>query len=429
MSRGVACWTSVEDSMVVLGPPRSGKGLHVVVPMIVDSIGAVITTSTRPDNLAITFASRSRRGPVAVFDPQGLASGVPSATRWSPIRGCEDPQVAMIRARALCAERVEGVENGSFWTQQCLAAVRCLLHAAALGGVSATTLYDWSLSPVAAEQAVEILLASNGSAAWWSALRAMLSSDPRQRDSIWAMVSNVFAAFADPKVLRALSPEPGEQFEPATFLRDRGTLYLLGTATGSAATATLVSALIEDVLECARRQAAESPGSRLDPPLSVVLDEAANYPLPSLPALMSDGGGTGITTFVVLQSLAQARARWGQHEASTIWDSAIVKVILGGGGNADDLRDLSALIGTRSDVKLNSTWGADGKRSVSAVSFDTPILDPGRLRTLRFGMGVLLLRSAAPIMLTMSKWTDRPDAPGLRRDRSMFEAGLARRPV
>ena len=31
-----------------------------------------------------------------------------------------------------------------------------------------------------------------------------------------------------------------------------------------------------------------------------------------------EGGGTGITTVVVLQSLAQARARWGQQEAAAI---------------------------------------------------------------------------------------------------------------
>ena len=50
---------------------------------------------------------------------------------------------------------------------------------------------------------------------------------------------------------------------------------------------------MEDVVEAARRRAAASPGARLDPPLSLVLDEAANYPLPSL---MSEGGGTGIST-------------------------------------------------------------------------------------------------------------------------------------
>jgi type IV secretion system protein VirD4 len=74
---GVDCWAGVRDSTVLLGPPGSGKGLHVVIPMILDAPGPVITTSTRPDNLAVALRERARRGPVAVFDPEGLAPGVP----------------------------------------------------------------------------------------------------------------------------------------------------------------------------------------------------------------------------------------------------------------------------------------------------------------------------------------------------------------
>ena len=117
--------------MVLLGPPRSGKGYNVVIPMVLDAPGAVITTATRADNLSATMTARALRGPVGVFDPQGLATGVPSALRWSPVRGCERPQTAMIRANALCSDAGEGTESGSFWRQQTVAAVRCLLHAAA----------------------------------------------------------------------------------------------------------------------------------------------------------------------------------------------------------------------------------------------------------------------------------------------------------
>jgi type IV secretory pathway TraG/TraD family ATPase VirD4 len=55
--------------MVILGPPRSGKGLHLVIPMILDAPGPVINTSTRPDNLTTTLRARQKHGPVAVFDP------------------------------------------------------------------------------------------------------------------------------------------------------------------------------------------------------------------------------------------------------------------------------------------------------------------------------------------------------------------------
>lgn len=86
-SHGKQVWASVEDSILLIGPPRSGKGLHIVIPAILDAPGAVVTTSTRPDNLTATMRARERVGPVAVFDPQHLAEGVSSGLRWSPIRG------------------------------------------------------------------------------------------------------------------------------------------------------------------------------------------------------------------------------------------------------------------------------------------------------------------------------------------------------
>jgi type IV secretory pathway TraG/TraD family ATPase VirD4 len=424
-SRGARMWSNVRDSAVLLGPPGSGKGLHIVIPMILDSPGAVMTTSTRPDNLTVTMDARAALGPVAVFDPQGLADGVPSATRWSPIRGCEMPQTAMIRARALCSDPSDGVENGSFWAQQTYTVVRCLLHAAALDGRQPVELFRWSLSPVVAEEAVDILKSSPKAApAWATALEAIISADPRQRDSTWAMVSNTFAALADPRVLDAVSPAEGEAFDPETFLRNRGTVYLLGTASGASATAGLIGAFVEDVVEVARKLAAGSTGARLDPPLDLILDEGANYPLPSLPALMSEGGGTGIHTLVVLQSLAQARSKWGQQDAESIWDSATVKLILGGSGNADDLRDLSALIGQREHKRVNESWGADGRKSISMSVQDTPILDPGQLRMLRFGNAVLLMRAAPPIMLTLRRWIDRQDAKSLQCNRSALEQAI-----
>ena len=209
-SRGVDCYASVEDSMVLLGPPRSGKGLHVVINAILDAPGAVITTSTRPDNLTATLTARAKSGPVAVFDPQGLAPGVPSTTKWSPIRGCESPQIALVRAKALTTGAARGTTDANFWQSAAEQAVRCLLHAAALDGKGSQDLYRWSLSAPQAREAVTILATHPGAASsWHQALEAILSSDQRQRDSVWAMVTIAFAPLADPRVLDAVSPAPG----------------------------------------------------------------------------------------------------------------------------------------------------------------------------------------------------------------------------
>lgn len=71
-SEDVPLYASLEESMLLLGPPRSGKGVGVLVGAIIDAPGPVITTSSRADNLAMTMHKRAEKGPVAVFDPQGF---------------------------------------------------------------------------------------------------------------------------------------------------------------------------------------------------------------------------------------------------------------------------------------------------------------------------------------------------------------------
>ena len=214
-SRGVECWGCVRDSTVILGPPGAGKGLHLVVPMVLDAPGPLVTTSTRPDNLAVALATRARRGPVAVFDPQGLAPGVPSAARWSPLRGCDRPGPPWAGRSPWWATPARGTENSSFWAQQTVQAVRCLLHAGALGGKTALDLYRWSLSPAGAKYAVEVLGDDPRAATSWPrALDAIISAERRTRDSVWAMVANTFAPLADPTVLATVSPGPTVGFDP-----------------------------------------------------------------------------------------------------------------------------------------------------------------------------------------------------------------------
>lgn len=419
-------WASVEDSILLIGPPRSGKGLHVVIPAILDAPGAVVTTSTRPDNLTACLRARARIGPVAVFDPQHLAEGLPAGLRWSPIRGCESPQTAMIRAAGLASATglaSGGVEGGDFWEGKTRGALQCLLHAAALDKRHPVELFRWTLDPSAAAEAVAILTNHPRAAIGWNdSLAAMIDADPRTRDSVWQGVSLALAALADPRVLHAVSPGDGEAFDPEQFIKQRGTLFLLATGAGAGNSASLVAALVEDLIETARRLAARSTGARLDPPLLLALDEIGNLaPLPSLPTLMAEGGGTGITTLAVLQSLAQARDKWSEHQAGAIWDASIVKLILGGASNSKDLQDLSTLIGERDELTDTTTVGDYGSRSNQRSVRRVSILPPDRIRTLPFGTAVTLLRSAPPIITDLAPWPARPDGKQLAAERAEIE--------
>ncbi|WUK77212.1 TraM recognition domain-containing protein [Kribbella sp. NBC_00359] len=416
-SRGRQCWSSVEDSEIVLGPPRSGKGLHQIIGAIIDAPGAVVTTSTRPDNLVATVELRRTTGPVAVFDPQGL--GELEGIRWSPVRGCENPTTAIVRASGLAAGAgftKGGVSDGAFWHGQTEMALRGLLHAAAIDAAGVAQLYRWSLEPASAIEAVTILNRSTDAAdGWGDTLDGIVRMDGRTRDAVWAGVRSALSALADPAVRRSFDPAAREGLDPKTFIADRGTIYLLGTGLGASATSAFIAALLEDITETARHLAAGCPGGRLEPPLALILDEIANLcALPSLPSLMADGGGSGISTLVVIQSLAQAREKWGEQAAAALWDAATLRLILGGSAQPRDLQDLAAVCGDRDEEIRNWSRGPDGKRTVSTSTRRIPILPPDIIRTLPLGTGILLARTAPPILLNMTPWPARPDAPHIR---------------
>ena len=139
---------------------------------------------------------------------------------------------------------------------------------------------------------------------------------------------------------------------------------------------------------------------------------------------MAEGGGTGITTMPVLQSLAQARDKWSDNAAGAIWDSSIVKIILGGASNSRDLQDLSTLIGDRDEATDSTTVGDRGSRSSQRSVRRVAIMPPETIRTLPFGTGLILLRSAPPIVARLRAWTARPDRKALQADRDLIESGL-----
>lgn len=403
-------WGSVEDSYLYLGPPRSGKGVHLVIPQALDAPGALLVTSTRPDTLHATRTHRQTRGPVLVFDPQSLAPGEPRL-RWAPTRGCTDPLVAINRARALAAGAMltkGSTSDGEYWQQMTAAVLRTYLHAAALTGRPISDVLAWASRP-SDPTPVRILRQESAAAGGWAEeLAAQAGADPRQRDSVWSGVRRAVDSLADPRVLDACSPDTVDAFDPHEFLDANGSLYLLGTTGVQLSVAPLITALLEDLLDTARKRAAALPGGRLDPPLLLLLDEAANIaPIPSLPNLMSDGGGSGITTVAVLQSLAQARARWGETGADSMWDAATTKVVLGGLAHAEDLHRISRLAGDIDRPLVTRSTGANGP-SRSVTSQRLPALPLERIRCLPAGQALVLARRVAPVHVQLDPWWQHP---------------------
>ena len=56
-----------------------------------------------------------------------------------------------------------------------------------------------------------------------------------------------------------------------------------------------------------------------------------------------------------------------------------------------------------------------------------PVMPPETIRMLPFGTGLVLLRSAPPLVTDLRPWTTRPDAAELRSERAGIEDSLRRR--
>lgn len=434
-SKGQPVWMSCERSLLVVGPPGSGKGLHIAINAILDAPGPVITTSTKPDNLKATLLARATHGPVFVFDPQGmLGDTFAHLGAWDPVDGCEDPMRAATRADALAANTGIGdASENRIWRQHAKTVLETVLHAAALQGETIDTAYIWMQSQHSLRKAHNILEDHPDACPTWDErLRGIIDNpDPRFVGSVMSVVAAAVAPLALPVVRNALTPTPSRPaFTAETLLAMSGTLYALATDRGAAAASGLVSALIEDVAYIARRIAARSPGGRMDPPVLFLLDECANVaPIPSLPALLADGRGQNLTVIPIFQALAQVRSRYGDDDASTVFSASQLKLILGGTDDADDLRDLSSLVGERDD------WYSTTSRSAHALAFDSnaststslrkvPILPPDAIRAIPFGSAVLLMSQAEPIALRMRPWTARPDAARVTGQQATVEAEI-----
>lgn len=422
-SRGRDVYVSIEDSVALEGPPRSGKGYRVLISAILDWSGPLITTSTTNDNLTATMRPRARRGTVHVFDPQGL-SGIRHPLRVSPLAGCEDPLVAMQRGTAIITGTALGTSttNGE-WAQASGVVLGRLLHAAAVGERTIEDVYDWGSSPALARTAVDVLRA-DGAPGWGDNLEATISGDEKLVSSIWFGVQGAVAPLAVPQIRDALMPRPGDNILDArAFLDDANTLYLLGSSSGASAMGGFLGALLDDIVEVARARALASPGSRLPHPLGLILDEIANmFRWDALPRTMADGGGRGICTFVVLQALSQAETAWSRAEADTIWAAATAKVLLGGASHVAHLRDIEALLGTREARRTERSWNTEQAGHNTSEHRDRlPLMSVDEIRRMPETLGLLAYRNRRGVLLDLAGWDERRDADDIQHGKRVTE--------
>src|SRR5450759_225121 len=388
---GAVVSASAEESVLIVGPPRSGKSRGLYLPALRHWDGSVVATSTKAD---LWEATRSlRRGRSVLFDPFVMNSDRTDCVRWSILAGCEVPRVAIGRADALAVDNKKGGQNDEFWRGNAVALNRALLHAAAVEHLPVTAMLRW-LSRGAFDEPAAILDA--GATDWGDVLRQLTEMAPETRESVLVTARRCFDALDVPEVRDAVAVD---EIDVRSLLAEAGTVHLIGPARYQRLAAPVLAALVDWIVEVALSEAVRQ-GGRLDPPLLLALDEVANIaPLPSLPSLCSEGGGQGVVPLLALQSWAQARERWGRDGAEALFAASNAKLILGGATSSEDLEGLSRAVGDYDAVRYTHSTSMDA--GTSSTMERRRILPPEAIRQLPVGRALLLHGHHEPMLVTL----------------------------
>lgn len=305
---------------VILGPPETRHPL--AVQAIRDADGPALVITSNPTLWSDTKDARAKLGPVLLYDPSHLCD-TPARLHWSPSAGCENKDTAKARAAALLAPVRPTAKIDQTVADTAETLLRSYLHAAAVDGRTIRHVHRWAQG-TQVQEAVRILR-TNPKAASGSAgeLEATLTSHPERRDIAQELTARALSALFTVNVREACTPNRTDSLTLDSFVDEGGTLYVVGEPIedprANPGAMPLLTALASSVVERGRRMAERSSSGRLDPPLTLVLDDvAAVAPLPQLPDLLSVGGGTGqdrgLPTLALLRSREQARSRWPHHE-------------------------------------------------------------------------------------------------------------------
>lgn len=407
---------STEDSVVVIAAPRQGKSSQVVIPWVHRWPGPALVTSIRMDVLLTTTTLRANAGPVAVMAPTGMTSWS-QMVRWSPTAGCRSLDKARQRAEVMVTvgrSEKQDSSNAGYFGANATNLLTLWLHAAALAGRSMRDVLTWSLND--RDDTPVKLLRDRPGAAPGSAqlLDGLYRTPPETKSGLWTTVQTALAPLLSPTAQATFCPtSEADGFDLEHFLLSKGTVYLLVAEKQAAALAPLIAAFVDELIETAKRMADTMPGGRLDPPLGLFLDEIANVvPLPSLPALMSFAGGSGMFIAAILQSRAQAEARWGAEQAAMLWGAATVKLILGG-LSGSELRDLSETLVGEYDRHMTTYQRSDDGAITTGTSLQQhKTMTAEDIRTLDSAKReALVIHATTPaVKIRMTRHYEGPDA-------------------
>ncbi|MBF6253919.1 type IV secretory system conjugative DNA transfer family protein [Nocardia farcinica] len=426
--KGKSVYASYEDFTIVMMGPRSNKTSAVAVPRILSAPGAVIATSNKPDLWILTGALRKDVGPVYVFDPSQIAYAA-QTWWWNILSGITTLRDAKKVAEHFIEENRgggSGQNEDPFFAPTGKNLLSWALLAASLSGRTMRDVLDWI--DTYSDKPIDILH-QHGNRRAANAFAAVLDLPAETRGGVFGEAQTALASIQDEETLRWITP-PNTWEQPTTekiteldlwslFAYEDGkapTLYLM-TQEGSGSAGAVIAAMVAKIFELGDL-AASAHGGRVDPPLTLVLDECANIcKIKRLPKLASHLGSKSMCVTAIFQSEAQVISTWGADDAAALWGASTVRILGAGLQDEPFLRKISGLVGQYKPRERRRSHGPGGVTTSNDRGSLEPIMPVEEIAAMKKRNALLIRQESRPVLIDLIPWYTEPDKGDVERVR------------
>jgi type IV secretory pathway TraG/TraD family ATPase VirD4 len=442
---GELLYAGWRSSMTAIMGTGSGKTTALAIRLILRAPGSVYYTSNKRDVFDCVTWGREQIGKVWTFDPQEIA-GLKPTWWWNPLsyvaqRHADGTVVdgAEVRATTMAdlfadASKDPEAKTDAYFDPAARELMSYLLLAAACADLPITQVLRWANKPNK-NTPVKLLRDAGFD------LAADLLDDTYElpfetKRGVFGGCKTVLRFLNNRKAIKWVeSTGPGDarpQFDPYEFVRSTTSTLGCLSKEGQGSFGPLVAAFTMAITEAAEAYA-DTCGGRLDVPLVVMLDEAANVcRIKGLPDLYSHYGSRGICLVTILQSRAQGEAAWGKTGIEKMLGASTHELLGRGLSDMSYLKDISDRIGTH-DVQQFTTQvhGGTGmgasNRTVGTNWTEKPILTPAQLAALPDWRGVLMASGGKPVLVELIPyWNDSPEMKAsVEKSKSLYAPKVA----
>lgn len=391
----------VRGGVLLFGPSQSGKTTRLI-ESVNHWTGPAIISSVKTDLMRATIEHRSSAGEVKVFDPIGLTGHAPST--WSPLHGAHTLSGALTAAQLLARASGDDGPADRFWrgqAEQLLAAM--LWTAANADRHTMRHVVRWvvemdrptdddpgTLAPLVrllTSDDDEHIAADARQVQGW--LHGQWGTDPRTSSSIYTTARNAVWPWTDPGLAASAD---GCDITLDWLTSGDNTLYLSAPLGDEGRLGVVFSVLLQDLIGQAfvRANRGETPTDRR---LLVVIDEAANTPLPKLPQWAATVTGAGIQLVTVWQSKAQLDQGYGKDADNVLTNHRTKLVFPSGLSDLATIDYVSAIVGdehVRGDLDEPNGTRPEDRRTGRSPATAVRLLTPNILRQMQIGDALLL---------------------------------------